>query len=82
MKLTVTKNKNFIEDCRRYEQVIKETKDTELDNLYRRFVSQARAMDASTDSIANLSNTSQERNKLKSLRIDIEKKIMSLREKI
>jgi hypothetical protein len=45
-------------------------------------VSQARAMDASTDSISNLSNTSQERNKLKSLRIDIEKKIMSLREKI
>ncbi len=82
MKLTITKSKNFIEDCRRYEKAIKETKDTELDSLYRRFVSQARSMDASTDSIANLSNTSQERNKLKSLRIDIEKKIMSLKEKI
>lgn len=85
MKLSITKSKNFISDCRRYEQAIKETKDLELESLYKRFISQAKSLDASTESIevfSNVARQTEERNRLKSLRVDLEKKIMSLKEKL
>jgi len=85
MKLSITKSKNFIEDCRRYEKLIEETKDTELEKLYKRFKSQAKNLDAaveSIDMISNLTRQTEERTRLKNIRLEIEKKIMSLKEKI
>jgi hypothetical protein len=81
MKLSITKSKNFISDCKRYESIIVETKSIELENLYKQFLSQARTLDASVEMVAsNFSNQIESRNRLKSLRLDIEKKIIALKE--
>lgn len=83
MKLSITKSKNFINDCRRYESIINETKSLELEMLYKQFLSQANALDASVELVAsNFSQQTEARARLKSLRIDIEKKITALKEKI
>ena len=85
MKLSITKNKNFISDCERYETFIKETKSLELEKLYKRFLSQAKNIDAISESfelISNGSRLSEERARLKAIRIELEKKIISLKEKI
>jgi len=82
MKLSITNSKNFIKDCQRYESVIKETKSFELENLYRQFISQAKMLDASIEIVAsNFSSQIESRNRLKSLRTDLEKKIIDLKEK-
>lgn len=81
MKLSITKSKNFLDDCKRYEAAIVESKSIELENLYKQFLSQARTLDASVEMVAsNFSNQIESRNRLKSLRIDIEKKIIALKE--
>jgi hypothetical protein len=84
MKLSITKNKNFISDCKRYETFIKETKSLELEKLYKRFLSQAKNIDAISESFELISNgtrLSEERARLKNIRIELEKKIILLKEK-
>jgi hypothetical protein len=82
MKLSITKSKNFINDCRRYEEVIKKTKSTEIENLYKQFLSQANMLDTSVEFISsNFSTQIEVRNRLKSLRSSLEKKIIDLKEK-
>jgi hypothetical protein len=83
MKLSITKSENFLNDCRRYEKVIRETKSTEIENLYKQFLSQARALDTSVEFLSsNFSTQIESRNRLKSLRVSLEKKIIDLKEKI
>lgn len=85
MKLSITKSKNFKSDCERYEKIIAETKNTELEKLYKRFLSQAKNIDAISESFELISNTTrlgEERARLKTIRLELEKKIMSLKEKI
>jgi hypothetical protein len=83
MKLSITKSKNFLSDCRRYEKVIQETKSTEIENLYKQFLSQARALDTSVEFLSsNFSTQLEARTRLRSLRISLEKKIIDLKEKI
>jgi hypothetical protein len=82
MKLSITKSKNFLNDCRRYEKVIQETKSNEIENLYKQFLSQARALDTSVEFLSsNFSTQLEARNRLRSLRISLEKKIIDLKEK-
>jgi hypothetical protein len=82
MKLSITKSKNFINDCRRYEEAIRETKSTEIENLYKQFLSQANALDTSVEFLSsNFSTQLEARNRLKSLRVSLEKKIIDLKEK-
>jgi hypothetical protein len=82
MKLSITKSKNFINDCRRYEEIIKQTKSTEIENLYKQFLSQANMLDSSVEFISsNFSTQIEVRNRLKSLRVSLEKKIIDLKEK-
>jgi hypothetical protein len=82
MKLSITKSKNFLNDCRRYEKVIQETKSNEIENLYKQFLSQARALDTSVEFLSsNFSTQLEARNRLRSLRISLEKKIIDIKEK-
>jgi hypothetical protein len=82
MKLSITKSKNFINDCRRYEEIIRETKSTEIENLYKQFLSQANALDTSLEFLSsNFSTQIEARNRLRSLRVSLEKKIIDLKEK-
>jgi hypothetical protein len=82
MKLSITKSKNFLNDCRRYETIIHETKNTEIENLYKQFLSQARSLDTSVEFLSsNFSTQLEARNRLRSLRISLEKKIIDLKEK-
>lgn len=83
MKLSITKSKNFINDCRRYEEAIQKTKSTEIENLYKQFLSQANALDTSVEFLSsNFATQLEARNRLKSLRVSLEKKIIDLKEKI
>lgn len=83
MKLSITESKNFIDDCKRYEAIIHDTKNAELNSLYKRFLSQARSLDASLEMLAsNASNQLESRNKLRLLRQDLEKKITALKENL
>ena len=85
MKLTITKSKNFIDDCQRYEKIIRDTKDNELENLYKRFLSQAKTLDSTTESlemVSNVTRQNEERSRLKSIRLELEKRIILLKDKI
>lgn len=80
--LSITKNKSFVSDCKRYKQIIEQTKNKELEVLVKKFISKAHEVDKSFNEF-NLDplNFGQHRNnskELQQLRLTIEQKILSL----
>lgn len=80
--LSITKNKNFLSDCKKYESIIDQTKDIELTNLYQQFKRSAVELDSSFNTpqitSTNFQRHTEERSQLLSLRKKIEKRITEI----
>lgn len=80
--LSITKNKNFLADCKKYEELIDTTKDSELTNLYRQLKRAADNLDAAFNTTQitsiNFQRHVDERAQLSSLRKKIEKRITEI----